>query len=92
MSKIMHIGTLHCAPDEVDTLTTLLGPHVALSRAEPGCLSYELFQDEVQLTTFQLNAVFRDRQAFEAHKARVESADWGRATAHMRTDFHERSA
>lgn len=87
MNKILLTGTLTCSADEVDTVLDLMATHIRLSRAEPGCLSFELWQDELTLTRFHVSEVFRNRAAFDAHQERGSSSDWGRATHHMQRDF-----
>lgn len=87
MAKILLTGTLTCAPDEVESVLALMSDHIRHSRAEPGCLAFELWQDELTTTQFHVNEVFRDAAAFEAHQSRSRASDWGRVTAHMRRDF-----
>ncbi|AJE46941.1 putative quinol monooxygenase [Celeribacter indicus] len=92
MAKIVLTGTLSCAPDEVEGVLALLPDHIRQSRAEPGCLDFELWQDELTPTEFHVSEVFRDEAAFEAHQERMRGSDWGRVTAHMRRDFRTSTA
>lgn len=79
--EITLTGQLICR-DMGQMLTVLdhADAHVAATRAEPGCLSFELRQSENPLV-FDVAEHFRDRAAFDAHKARSAASDWGRATA-----------
>ena len=54
--------------------------HVELTRAEPGCLRFDVesSSDPLVWTVFE---EFVDRAAFDAHQARVRSSEWGRETA-----------
>lgn len=53
--------------------------HEALTRAEPGCLSFEIAETEDPLV-FEVMETFRDRAAFDAHQARTRESDWFAAT------------
>jgi quinol monooxygenase YgiN len=92
VSKILLTGTMTCAPSEVDGVLSLLPTHIRLSRAEPGCLQFDLWQDEVRPTEFHVTEVFRSEAAFQAHQARTQSSDWFRVTGHMARDFRKSSA
>lgn len=87
MTKILLTGTLTCAAHEIEAVLELLPVHIRLSRAEPGCLSFDLWQDELTQTRFHVSEVFRDRAALDAHKDRSAQSDWGRVTGHMSRDF-----
>ena len=80
-------GALFCAPDEVETVRTALPDHIRLSRAETGCLSFDVRQSSADPCRWDLYESFADRAAFEAHQARTRASDWWRVTAHMRRDF-----
>ncbi|WP_368487296.1 putative quinol monooxygenase [Celeribacter sp. HF31] len=92
MAKILLTGTMTCAPDEVDHVLALLPEHIRLSRAEPGCLQFDLWQDEVRPTEFHVTEVFRDARAFDAHQDRTQSSDWWRVTHHMARNFKKSAA
>ncbi|MCA0045013.1 putative quinol monooxygenase [Celeribacter litoreus] len=87
MSKILVTGTMTCDPSEVDAVLSLLPVHIKLTRAEPGCLQFDLWQDEVRPTEFHVTEVFRSEAAFEAHQERMRNSDWFRVTGHMERDF-----
>lgn len=79
------IGTLRCAPDEADTVRAALPRHLHLTRAEPGCLAFDV--TETAPGVFSVSERFADRAAFEAHQVRTRASDWWRATRHMTRDF-----
>ncbi|SLN41870.1 Antibiotic biosynthesis monooxygenase [Aquimixticola soesokkakensis] len=87
MSRVMLTGTLTCAPTEVEDLLSLMAKHIRLSRNEPGCLDFDLWQDELTPHVFHLSEVFRSEAALQAHQDRTHSSDWGRVTKDMRRDF-----
>ncbi|MCU0827510.1 MAG: antibiotic biosynthesis monooxygenase [Tabrizicola sp.] len=80
-------GTLTCATaQEAETVRTHLPNHIRLSRAEPGCLTFDVTPTEDPLV-WRLDESFVDRAAFEAHQARTRASDWFGATADLRRNF-----
>jgi quinol monooxygenase YgiN len=73
-------GQLTCA-DEGQTaiVAAHLPEHIRLTRAEPGCLSFEVRQSADPLV-LDVAEVFSSRAAFEAHQARAAASAWGQAT------------
>lgn len=74
-------GFLICASlAEADRVSHLLPEHIRLTRAEPGCLSFEVLRSHEDPARFAVSELFRDREAFAAHQARVKASRWGRET------------
>ncbi|WP_172330385.1 putative quinol monooxygenase [Mangrovicoccus sp. HB161399] len=87
MTAIRLTGRLICSGDaEAAAVRAHLPEHVRLTRAEPGCLRFEVLPAEDPLA-WTVEELFRDRAAFEAHQARVRGSDWGRATAGIARDY-----
>ena len=80
-------GRLICADAaQMVTALTLLPDHVALSRAEPGCLRFDLHQaDEPGI--WHLSELFSDADAFAAHQARNAASAWGQQSGDLKRDF-----
>lgn len=76
-------GTLTIPLAEQPRLLPLLHEHVRLSRAEPGCLAFDLTPRPDDPERFDLAERFRDRAAFEAHRTRSAASAWGLATPHL---------
>ena len=85
MTVIRLTGTLLCAPHEADTVRAALPRHLRLTRAEPGCMAFDV--TETAPCVFSVSKCFADRAAFEAHQARTRASDWWQATRHMTRDF-----
>ncbi|GAB4292286.1 MAG: putative quinol monooxygenase [Roseovarius sp.] len=85
MGVIRVHGTLSCAPEEAAEIRAALAEHIRLSRAEPGCLEFEV--SETAPGVFALSEAFRDRAAFEAHQRRARASAWGRRSAHLRREL-----
>ena len=59
--------------------------HIRLTRAEPGCLTFDV--TETAPGVFTVCETFIDRAAFDAHEARTRASQWWQATGHMTRDF-----
>ncbi|MFE3835760.1 putative quinol monooxygenase [Pseudogemmobacter sonorensis] len=71
---------------EAELVSSLVAEHVRLSRAEPGCLSFNVSPTADPLI-WLVDEAFADRAAFEAHQARARAGAWHKATAHLRRDY-----
>lgn len=65
---------------------SLLPDHARLSREEPGCLRFDLWQDEDPLV-WHLSELFVDADALAAHAARTKDSPWGRDSAGIVRDI-----
>lgn len=80
--SIVHLtGQLICRDAaEARIVTEQLPRHIELTRAEPGCLSFQVTPTTDPLV-WDVEERFEDEVVFRAHQARVAASDWGRATA-----------
>ncbi|WP_062562191.1 GNAT family N-acetyltransferase [Paracoccus aminovorans] len=80
-------GRLICA-DTAQMLLALdlLTDHVALSRAEPGNLRFDLAQADDPLV-WELDELYADEDAFQAHRDRLRDSRWGRESQDIERDF-----
>ncbi|WP_209427238.1 putative quinol monooxygenase [Pararhodobacter sp. SW119] len=80
-------GHLRCAsPQDADLLRQHLPEHVRLSRAEPGCLAFDVSPTQDSLV-WRVEETFIDQAAFEFHKARTRASAWWQATAGIARDI-----
>lgn len=79
-------GRLICA-DAAQALAvaTHLPDHIRLSRAEPGCLRFDV--TPAGPLVWQVDEIYADRDSFAAHQARTQGSDWFRATAQVKRDY-----
>lgn len=80
-------GQLRCMTDgEAALVRAHMAEHIRLTRAEPGCLTFDIAETDDPLT-FEVMESFRDRPAFEFHQARTRDSAWFEATRHILRDF-----
>ena len=80
-------GTLTCSTaDEVSIVRTYLPEHIRLSRAEPGCLKFNVDPTDDPLV-WRLDEAFVDRQAFDAHQTRTRGSVWFQVSTSLQRDF-----
>lgn len=82
-------GQIACADmGQLMALLTHVEAHVAASRAEPGCLFFEIAQTDDPLV-WRVEELFRDASALEAHRARTRVSPWAAATSGIPRDIRE---
>lgn len=80
-------GTLTCQTEaDLALVKTYLPEHIRLSRAEPGCLKFEVTQSEDPMV-WHLDEAFKDAAAFEAHQTRTKASIWAEKSAGLARDF-----
>ncbi|MBN9128089.1 MAG: antibiotic biosynthesis monooxygenase [Paenarthrobacter ureafaciens] len=83
MSNVFLTGHLVCRDQEqVAVVVQHLPLHTKLTRAEPGCLSFEVNPTQNPLI-WQVDERFQDAASFHAHQQRAAVSEWGRATANL---------
>lgn len=86
-AEIRLTGRLICRDEaEAAIVRDQLPAHVALTRAEPGCLSFAVTPGAEPLV-WEVAERFVDAAAFTAHQQRVRASVWGRATAGIERDY-----
>lgn len=80
-------GKLICASQhDVEIVKQYLPEHVRLTKAEPGCLSFDVLQTSDPLV-WQVKECFTDQQAFDEHQLRTRSSDWWQATSKIKREY-----
>ena len=91
MSRVSLSGFLICRTlEEADRVSQLLPDHIRLTRAEPGCLRFEVLRSHSDPTRFAVLETYSDREAFEAHQTRAAATIWARATKGIPRDYEIR--
>ncbi|MCR2784083.1 MULTISPECIES: antibiotic biosynthesis monooxygenase [unclassified Microbacterium] len=80
MSTVRLSGQLVCENEEQSAIVAAHLPlHLALTRAEVGCVSFDVTPTDDPLI-WQVDECFADAAALHAHQERTAASDWGRAT------------
>nr|WP_258222922.1 antibiotic biosynthesis monooxygenase [Microbacterium sp. HMWF026] len=80
-------GELRCAnAAEAERVNAHLAEHIALTRAEPGCLSFDVAPTASE-GIWRVSERFVDEAAFDAHQRRVATSTWGRETAGIERSY-----
>ncbi len=88
MARVTLRGFLICRSlEEADRVSAMLPDHIRATRAEPGCLTFEVLRSSADPVRFAVHEVFRDKAAFEAHQARIRGSAWWRATQNIPRDY-----
>jgi quinol monooxygenase YgiN len=69
MAKVKIIAVLVARPGKAEALHGLLDGMIAPSRAEPGNLRYDLWQDQADPARYVLDELYADERAIAAHRA-----------------------
>lgn len=89
-AEIRLTGKLVCRnAAEAAIVTTHLPEHIALTRAERGCLSFEVAATDDPLV-WTVEERFASEDAFATHQARVTESEWGRSTAGIERQYEMR--
>lgn len=80
-------GTLTCTTQaEAEVVRTYLPEHIRLSRAEPGCVKFDVTVGDTPMV-WHLDEAFIDAAAFAAHQDRTKTTIWAKKTANLIRDF-----
>lgn len=79
--RVLLDGYMEVPPDRAAAVTGALPDHIALTRAEPGCLAFDVVVDPSDSGRLLVSEVFADRAAFDAHQARARASAWAQVTA-----------
>jgi len=80
-------GYIDVPPERMDDIQAALPTHIALSREEPGCLSFDVTPCPEVSGRFLVAETFVDQQAFDGHQARTKASDWARVTEGIARDY-----
>lgn len=74
-------------PSELARVKAALAQHIRLTRAESGCLIFEVTQDRANPCRFAVYEEFADPAAFAAHQRRVNASRWGEVTVKVERHY-----
>lgn len=79
--NVILTGYIDVPLDRLEAVRTALPAHIDLTRAEHGCLAFDVTEDHDVTGRFHVSERFSNRIAFEAHQTRMASSSWAVVTA-----------
>ena len=83
MGKVILQGYIEVPPAALKRVEAELANHILLTRAEAGCLVFEVVQASSDPCRFDVYEEFADQDSFERHQARAKSSTWGEVTTDL---------
>jgi len=93
MSKLTIVASFHANPDKIDLVKAELEKLIPITRAEKGCLQYDLHQDNENPAHFMFYENWESRELWQVHMKARHLAEYGKATEGAVAEFtlHEMS-
>ena len=93
MSKLTIVANIHANPDKIDLVKTELEKLIPITRAEKGCLQYDLHQESENPTHFLFYENWESRDLWQAHMKAPHLVAYLEATEGAVSEFtlHEMS-
>lgn len=85
--RIQLEGTFTVPADRLAEVSDALVLHIELTRAEPGCLTFDVTPDPDRLGVFHVSELFISQAAFDAHQSRAGASNWATVTAGLPRDY-----
>ena len=80
-------GHIDVPAERLEEIQAALPAHISLTRAEPGCLSFDVSPCPEVKGRFLVSEAFVDQQAFDAHQARAGASDWANVSDDIPRDY-----
>ncbi|MEP0520107.1 MAG: putative quinol monooxygenase [Hyphomicrobiales bacterium] len=87
MTKLTIVANIHAKPDRVDLVKAELEKLIPITRAEEGCLQYELHQDNADRAHFLFYENWKSRELWQTHMNAPHLAAYMEATNGAVTEF-----
>ncbi|KAB7615581.1 antibiotic biosynthesis monooxygenase [Amylibacter sp. SFDW26] len=82
--KKIHLnGYMDAPPDKFEEVNIAVQEHIALTRAEEGCISFEVTPCPNVKGRFLVAEIFQNRAAFDQHQIRTGQSEWAKITKGM---------
>ncbi len=78
MAQVSLNGHIDVPAGRMDAVAQALPLHIELSRAEPGCIFFNVGPCPDVPGRFLVSESFEDRASFDAHQTRTKSSEWAR--------------
>ncbi|WP_109311771.1 putative quinol monooxygenase [Ruegeria sp. AU67] len=85
--KVVLRGHISVPADRVTQVREALPDHIALTRAEPGCITFDVTENADIPGRFNVHEIFENQAAFDAHQARTKASTWFKVTEGIPRDY-----
>ena len=85
--KIFLNGYIDVPNDRIAAVKSALSEHISLTRAENGCIMFEVVSSDTVPGRFMVSEVFVNQSAFDAHQERTKNSDWYNITAGIPREY-----
>lgn len=80
MTKLTIVANIHANPDQIDLVKAELEKLVSITRAEKGCLQYDLHRDKSNPAHFMFFENWESRELWQTHMGAPHLAAYMKAT------------
>ena len=80
MSKLTIVANISAKSDCIEAVKNEILKLIAVTRSEPGCITYDLHQDNENPAIFMVYENWDSRDSWQAHTAATHLADFAKAT------------
>lgn len=87
MPKIILQGYIEVPDADLEMVVLELPRHIELTRAEAGCLIFDIERDPASKTRFRVYEEFISQEAFDLHQQRVKASAWGSITGNVQRHY-----
>ena len=87
MAKLTIVASIKANPDKIDLVRSELEKLIDTTRAEQGCLQYDLHQDNDDRTHFLFYENWESRELWQTHMNAQHLQDYMKATEGAVADF-----
>ncbi len=87
MSELTIVANIHASPDRIDLVRSELEKLVSITRAEEGCIQYDLHQDNENPAHFLFYESWESRELWQVHMNAPHLADYMEATEGAVAEF-----
>jgi len=87
MTNVHLNGHIDVPTDRLDAVSAALAMHITLTRAEAGCISFEVTPDPKIAGRFNVSECFVDQAAFDQHQLRTKNSAWAEITDGIPRDY-----
>lgn len=87
MGDVTLKGWLIVPSERLAAVRAGLPDHIRLTRAEPGCLSFNVTEESEREGYFRVEERFSSKDAFEAHQSRAAQSAWAEITKDLERDY-----